>query len=82
MKLEITKERVISAAEKCPTAKETLKTLFPEAFKSSEVEEFEKHLADIIARGDYCDYHKVYVKLPGDDSWGKAAHIVKLLGLK
>ena len=32
MKLEITKERVISAAEACPTAKETLKTLFPEAF--------------------------------------------------
>lgn len=33
MKLEITKNRVIEAASKCATAKETLKTLFPEAFE-------------------------------------------------
>ena len=30
--LIITKERVLEAASKCSTAKETLKTLFPEAF--------------------------------------------------
>jgi len=33
MKLEITKEKVLEAASKCPQAKETLKTLFPEIFK-------------------------------------------------
>lgn len=30
--LKITKEKVLEAAAKCSTAKETLKTLFPEAF--------------------------------------------------
>lgn len=30
--LKITKEKVLAAAAKCSTAKETLKTLFPEAF--------------------------------------------------
>jgi len=33
MKLEITKERVLEAASKCETAKQTLKTLFPDVFK-------------------------------------------------
>ena len=33
MKLEINKDRVLEAASQCPTAKETLKTLFPEAFE-------------------------------------------------
>lgn len=37
MKLEITKEKVLEAASKCPTAKETLKTLFPEAFAREKV---------------------------------------------
>ena len=32
--LKITKERVLKAAEKCSTAKDTLKELFPEAFDS------------------------------------------------
>lgn len=31
--LKISKERVLEAASKCSTAKETLKTLFPEAFE-------------------------------------------------
>ena len=31
--LEITKEKVLEAAEKCSQAKETLKTLFPEVFE-------------------------------------------------
>ena len=31
--LTITKEKVLQAAEKCPQAKETLKTLFPEVFE-------------------------------------------------
>ena len=31
--LKITKEAVLAAAAKCNTAKETLKTLFPEVFK-------------------------------------------------
>lgn len=30
--LQITKERILAAASKCDTAKETLQTLFPEAF--------------------------------------------------
>ena len=33
MKLEITKERVLEAASKCETAKQTLKTLFPDVFE-------------------------------------------------
>lgn len=32
MKLEITKERILEAAAKCSTAKQTLQVLFPEAF--------------------------------------------------
>ncbi|MBU0846945.1 hypothetical protein KKH23_07105 [Patescibacteria group bacterium] len=32
--LEITQEKVIEAANKCPQAKDVLKTLFPEAFGS------------------------------------------------
>lgn len=35
MKLEITKEKVLEAAEKCESAKETLKTLFPEVFEKT-----------------------------------------------
>lgn len=35
MKLEITQEKVLEAASKCPQAKETLKTLFPEVFKEA-----------------------------------------------
>lgn len=31
--LTVTKERVLEAAKQCPTAKETLKALFPEAFE-------------------------------------------------
>jgi hypothetical protein len=30
--MHTTKEKILEAAEKCPQAKETLKTLFPEAF--------------------------------------------------
>jgi hypothetical protein len=33
--LKITKERILEAASKCSTAKETLKTLFPEVFQQS-----------------------------------------------
>lgn len=36
MKLEISKERVLEAASKCSTAKETLKTLFPEVFEEED----------------------------------------------
>lgn len=34
-KLEITKEAVLKAAERCPTAKEVLKDLFPDVFISN-----------------------------------------------
>ena len=40
MKLEITKEKVLEAADKCPQAKETLKTLFPEVFKGAAAKVF------------------------------------------
>ena len=36
MKLEITQEKVLEAAEKCSEAKEVLKTLFPEAFEKED----------------------------------------------
>jgi len=32
MKLEITEEKILEAANKCSTAKDVLKTLFPEVF--------------------------------------------------
>jgi hypothetical protein len=35
MKLEITKEKVLEAARACPAADATLRTLFPEAFKTN-----------------------------------------------
>ena len=34
MKLEITKDKVLEAASKCETARDTLKTLFPECFET------------------------------------------------
>lgn len=80
MKLEITKERVLEAASKCSTAKATLTTLFPEAFGTPLLDEFEQELANLINRGQF--YEDVYSKIPGDMSAGKAKHIVKLLGLK
>lgn len=40
MELSITKEKVLEAADKCPQAKETLKTLFPEVFKELNIESF------------------------------------------
>lgn len=40
MKLEITKERILEAASKCSTAKETLKTLFPEVFEEEKYFDF------------------------------------------
>jgi len=45
MELKTTTERVLEAASKCPTAKETLKTLFPDVFEEQdkkEKEEYEK----------------------------------------
>jgi hypothetical protein len=33
MELKITKEKVLAAAEKCSTAKDVLKSMFPEAFE-------------------------------------------------
>lgn len=40
MKLEITKERILEAANKCSTAKGTLKTLFPEVFEDDKYLDF------------------------------------------
>lgn len=42
MELKITKEKVLEAAEKCSTAKQTLKILFPEAFIEDVVMSFQK----------------------------------------
>ncbi len=38
MKLETTKERILEAAAKCSTAKQTLQILFPEAFVLPQIE--------------------------------------------
>lgn len=35
MELKITKEKILEAASKCSTAKEILKTLFPEVFENN-----------------------------------------------
>lgn len=49
MKLKITKERVLAAAAKCETAKETLMELFPEAFEDDKYynlwdDKYKKHV--------------------------------------
>lgn len=80
--LTITKERVLEAASKCPAAKETLETLFPEAFQSDAVKKFEDAIAEVINDGLLCDYSKVYNKIPGHCPEGKAKYIIKLLGLE
>lgn len=54
MKLEITKEKVLEAASKCETAKQTLEALFPECFENSFLDQFD-------------DYHKLLAyKIPKD----------------
>ncbi len=37
MELKITKDKVLEAAAKCPQAKETLKTLFPDVFDENKL---------------------------------------------
>lgn len=52
MELKITKEKVLEAASKCSTAKETLKTLFPDVFEEEskkEKEEIDRQIWDQIA---------------------------------
>lgn len=46
MKLEITKEKVLDAASKCSTAKQTLQVLFPEAFEVEDKNAFKKDVFD------------------------------------
>lgn len=79
MTLEITKQRVLEEASKSPANKELLQTMFPDAFQSDEaIKEFEDDLRDLIGG---CDYD-IYRKIPGEMSWGKAAYIIDLLGLR
>jgi hypothetical protein len=54
MNLEITKEKVLEAASKCSTAKETLKVLFPEAFKE-EIKLPDELPRELIITRDYKD---------------------------
>lgn len=57
--LKITKEAVLAAAAKCNTAKETLKTLFPEVFTK-------EHITDLHGSPDYpCIYHKQLAVIDG-----------------
>lgn len=44
--LKITKEKVIEAANKCSTAKETLKTLFPEVFEEEKTWRYGNEIYD------------------------------------
>ena len=46
--LTITKEKVLEAAEKCSTAKEVLRTMFPEVFKNDKYFKLDK----VRQRGD------------------------------
>lgn len=57
MKLEITKERVLEASSKCSTARQVLKTLFPEAF-IDEVKMTFKTKDILISKKDQ---HKSYI---------------------
>lgn len=49
--LKITKERVLKAAEKCSTAKDTLKELFPEAFEAEPFDFTRQHIITPTIRG-------------------------------
>lgn len=53
--LKISREKVIEAAGKCSTAKEILKTLFPEVFESK----FDKHKIYAIT-DNYNNVHKLH----------------------
>jgi hypothetical protein len=67
--LKITKERILEAASKCSTAKETLKTLFPEAFESKWSREYREILCNgkrVLDIGHYSQpilYEKVCKRL-------------------
>lgn len=56
--METTKERILEAAEKCPQAKETLKTLFPECFEEEDKsvdlkQRIIEHLLWVRSEGEY-----------------------------
>lgn len=56
MELKITKEKVLAAAEKCNTAKDVLKSMFPEAF--DEIIEYDE--SKIYAYQSYQGNNTVY----------------------
>lgn len=65
-KLEITKDKVLEAASKCPQAKETLQTLFPEVFKKEDWE-----LAVDLESGSILDHAANFKDMCSPLLWGK-----------
>jgi hypothetical protein len=62
MELKVTKEKVLEAASKCSTAREVLKTLFPQAFA---VEFNETRIYAFVSGGVVYKLHR-----REEDSWG------------
>lgn len=79
MELTITKDKILEAASKCPTAQATLKVLFPEVFENKD-ESWEK-LTDIIAEfingGSSNFTFRQWSRIPGDSREEKAKWIVQ-----
>jgi len=67
MEVKTTKERILEAASKCSTAKETLKTLFPEVFvEDKSVEVPDEVLKGFICRRDSGEFaHKAFFLTTG-----------------
>jgi hypothetical protein len=80
---KITKENILKAADKCSTAKEVLKTLFPEAFDKdinlreiinvSELEKITHSMISVTSNWDYAD--KAFY-LTCDHTWEFKPHPV------
>lgn len=64
MELKITKERILEAASRCSTAKQTLKILFPEAFVEEVNQIFQ--IGDQLAQKDS---NKVYLISKDSDNY-------------
>jgi len=77
MELKVTKDKVLEAASKCSTAKETLKTLFPEAFIETGFEKLNMDgLQPIFYHSMKVIRDKGYIKVPlpnANHEWSVAA---------
>ena len=65
--IKITKDRILEASSKCPAAKETLKTLFPEVFVNEWDLKINVTIGDKFFDEDNDEMMLVYVYVPDKD---------------